>query len=307
MTKKRSKSPAFQLYAADFLTDTQSMSAQELGVYFRLMCSQWINKGVPVDAQKLSRLAGVSVKVFKKIWPEIEHKFTEKEVDGVVVLINERLEESRADKEKYIESQSLKGKISADKRRMEKEKENVTRVENRLEPKSNSSTSSSSSTSLKEKRNKKESLDSEKEIEKEFLEDWNVWKKYKVGGKPKALGLYSAHRKKHKREIFIEARKNRLEYINLKYGNMDFVPMLQTHLNSKEEFLEWINGSDAHEQLLILRNTPKAVKTDTKFKSKDERMEDEAQAYRNKINNALGDVFDNLDFPDDNQQFKLTN
>ena len=132
MTKKRNKSPAFQLYAADFLTDTQSMSAQELGVYFRLMCSQWINKGVPVETQKLSRLAGVSVKVFKKIWPEIEHKFIEKEIDGVTVLINERLEESRVEKEKYIKSQSLKGEKSAAKKKAEKEKENSTGVENGL-------------------------------------------------------------------------------------------------------------------------------------------------------------------------------
>ena len=40
-----SKSPAFQLYPKDFLVDTAMMTAEEVGVYMRLICYAWV--GLP--------------------------------------------------------------------------------------------------------------------------------------------------------------------------------------------------------------------------------------------------------------------
>ena len=37
------KTPAFQLYAADFYMDTNSWSIDEIGIYTRLLFSEWVN------------------------------------------------------------------------------------------------------------------------------------------------------------------------------------------------------------------------------------------------------------------------
>lgn len=331
MKEKRSKPPAFQLYAADFLTDTQSMTAQELGVYFRLMCSQWINKGVPMDTQKLSRLAGVSVKVFKRIWPEIQHKFVEKEVNKITVLVNERLEESRADKEKYIESQSLKGKLSAEKKKAEKEKLNSTGVENRLEPKFNSSSSSSSSSSsLKEKTNKKEfpenntfktngmvSTVSSKPVadESEILPLTNpnftyVWKEYsgqckkqnrRPGNKNKSSKLFDYA---IKNKIASEVVQSIMFYAEDCILRDRYLKNLESFLSKSENYVaEWENGSENHQALLDLKsNGNKNTKNNDIFESKAGRMQRGVEEYRESITSVLCSLPDDLFAPEEDQK-----
>lgn len=111
------KSPAFQMYAADFLTDTSHWEADEVGVYTRLLLTQWINGHLPADINRLARIAGTSAEVMKKIWTVIGCKFVD---DGNGNLINLRLEKSRTDKEAYLRSQSEKGKKSGAARRNKK-------------------------------------------------------------------------------------------------------------------------------------------------------------------------------------------
>jgi len=50
--------PAFQLYASDFLAATSEMTAEEVGVYFRLLLHQWIKGGIPDDDNRLMAMAG---------------------------------------------------------------------------------------------------------------------------------------------------------------------------------------------------------------------------------------------------------
>lgn len=104
------KNPAFQMYAADFLTDTSHWEAEELGVYTRLLLTQWINGSLPSDKGRLARIAGVSVETMVKIWLTIGSKFVD---DGNGNLVNPRMEKTRNDKEAYLQMQSEKGKKSA--------------------------------------------------------------------------------------------------------------------------------------------------------------------------------------------------
>jgi hypothetical protein len=52
------KPPAFLCYADDFLAGTMDMTAEEVGVYFRLLCHQWNRGGLLNDPRKLALMAG---------------------------------------------------------------------------------------------------------------------------------------------------------------------------------------------------------------------------------------------------------
>jgi uncharacterized protein YdaU (DUF1376 family) len=129
--KKTRKAPAFQLYTDDFLAGTLDMSQAEVGQLIRLLCHQWNRGSIPVETEKQQRLAGGCVSV------DVLAKFDECE-DGL--LRNIRLESVRTEKGKFLQSQSVKGKLSAEKRRLEalerqkQVNQNPTAVEPVLQP-----------------------------------------------------------------------------------------------------------------------------------------------------------------------------
>lgn len=100
-----SKAPAFQTYAADFYIDTNSWTIEEIGIYQRLLLTEWANGSVPNDEERLARIAGCKLKIFKKFWPIISQKFSQ---NGNGNLINKRMEQVRENQHKYIESQKQK-------------------------------------------------------------------------------------------------------------------------------------------------------------------------------------------------------
>ena len=108
--KKTRKAPAFQLYTDDFLAGTIEMSQEEVGQFIRLLCHQWNRGSIPVETEKQQRLAGGCVSV------DVLAKFDHCD-DGL--LRNKRLESVRTEKGKFLQSQSVKGKLSAEKRRLE--------------------------------------------------------------------------------------------------------------------------------------------------------------------------------------------
>ncbi|MFA5324160.1 MAG: conserved phage C-terminal domain-containing protein [Smithella sp.] len=108
-----SKSPAFQLYAADFYMDTADWEPEEIGVYFRLLMYQWINKTIPNDTRRMARIAGLSPKKFTKNFKIISPKFSKKDDK---FLINLKMEEIRHEQDNYRKSQSESGKKGAEKR-----------------------------------------------------------------------------------------------------------------------------------------------------------------------------------------------
>jgi len=96
-----SKAPAFQTYAADFYMDTNSWTIEEVGVYQRLLLTQWVNGSLPDDPVKLARIAGCSVKKLHQVWGIISKKLIP---NGNGQLINKRLEEVRNIQLNYSES-----------------------------------------------------------------------------------------------------------------------------------------------------------------------------------------------------------
>jgi uncharacterized protein YdaU (DUF1376 family) len=54
----KNKAPAFQFYPADFISDelVQIMSNEEVGVYVKMLCSDWINGGLPSNKAVLCRM-----------------------------------------------------------------------------------------------------------------------------------------------------------------------------------------------------------------------------------------------------------
>lgn len=102
------RAPAFPLYADDFIGGTVDMAPEEVGAYIRLLCYQWNRGSIPVDHAVQVRLAGGCVSA------AVLAKFSVGE-DGN--LRNERLEAVRAQKEKFHNDQSLKGRLSAEKRK----------------------------------------------------------------------------------------------------------------------------------------------------------------------------------------------
>jgi len=96
------KSPAFQFYAADFLTDTAEMTDQEVGVYIRLLSHQWVNGSINSDPERLGSIAtGVLA-----VWQHIAYKFEEGE-DGR--LRNQRLEKTRQEQDENREKRRIAG------------------------------------------------------------------------------------------------------------------------------------------------------------------------------------------------------
>ena len=42
-----SKSPAFQFYAADFMIGIMGMSDEEVGIYIKMLATQWLHGSLP--------------------------------------------------------------------------------------------------------------------------------------------------------------------------------------------------------------------------------------------------------------------
>ena len=104
------KPPAYQHYAAIWLADTAPFSWAAQGVYQRLLDHEWLNGPLPNDDVLLARIAGGSLKSFRRVWSEIRSKFPLGD-DGL--LYNPRLEHEREVQMGYRHMQSLKGLASA--------------------------------------------------------------------------------------------------------------------------------------------------------------------------------------------------
>ena len=96
------KSPAFQFYPKDFLTDQNVlvMSLAERGAYITLLCLCWSDGSLPADVSKLARLIGLVPSALKKLWPAIEICFRPHPLDQDR-LIHPRLERERAKQETH--------------------------------------------------------------------------------------------------------------------------------------------------------------------------------------------------------------
>lgn len=111
----KGKAPAFQFYASDFLTGTSIMTLEERGAYVTLLSLQWDAGAIPGDnLTAIGRGLGVSRRKAATLWVVIGGKFT-RGADGL--WRNDRLEQERRKQADYRQTQSTKGKASADARK----------------------------------------------------------------------------------------------------------------------------------------------------------------------------------------------
>lgn len=98
------KSPAFQFYPADFLIGIMGMSDEEVGVYIKMLATQWLHGSLPVCKKTIKKMINS-----RKIPSEmVMRKFAICD-DGF--LRNERMEKVRKDQKDYKESSVESGKL----------------------------------------------------------------------------------------------------------------------------------------------------------------------------------------------------
>ena len=107
----RGKSPAFQFYPQDFISDPNvaAMTLTERGAYITLLCFCWSQGFLPSDHGRLARLCGISRAAFDLLWPALMVCFR---VDGTDRLIQPRLERERQKQIDYRLIQAEKGRAS---------------------------------------------------------------------------------------------------------------------------------------------------------------------------------------------------
>jgi uncharacterized protein YdaU (DUF1376 family) len=137
------KSPAFQFYPSDFLSDEKVMlmTNQEVGCYIKLLCINWKQGSIPDDVEKLAKLCGEDGTAMAQLWQSVGMCFETNGKPGR--LINKRIEKERKKQEEYRKTKSESGKLGAH-NRWNKLKENGNAM---VLPMANDSSSSSSSIS----------------------------------------------------------------------------------------------------------------------------------------------------------------
>lgn len=101
---KSTRSPAFQFYPKDYLTDTNviAMSYTERGVYWHLVSICWLEGSLPPETKALARLLGMTPTHFARLWPAIAPCFKAR-ADGR--LLHSRLEKERKAQAEYRKRQ----------------------------------------------------------------------------------------------------------------------------------------------------------------------------------------------------------
>ena len=148
----KTKSPAFQFYPADYLSDSNTIAftAEQDGHYLRLLCLCWLEGSIPIDPRPLLKDgATISDECLNPILRcfRLNRKKT--------ALVHPRLDAERCKQIAWREKSSAGGKASALKKRTLSGDNGASRV---VEPKGNTmslSSSSSSSLNLKSTQAKK--------------------------------------------------------------------------------------------------------------------------------------------------------
>jgi uncharacterized protein YdaU (DUF1376 family) len=114
LSPQADRSPAFQFYAKDFLSDVRvmAMSLEEVGAYWKLVSICWLEEGLPSELPVLARLLHVTPSKMARLWPAIEPCFRLE--SGLYQ--HTRLDRERAKQDEYRATQSEAGKRGAAKK-----------------------------------------------------------------------------------------------------------------------------------------------------------------------------------------------
>ncbi len=127
------KSPAFQFYPGDYLSDRNvvAMTMEERGVHLTLLCSQWIDGPLPADPAKLARLVHLTPEAFARVWPAVSPCF---DVLGEGTIANGRMERERAFQAEGRERRIEASKIATEARLAKECDSNRARIEHESSP-----------------------------------------------------------------------------------------------------------------------------------------------------------------------------
>jgi uncharacterized protein YdaU (DUF1376 family) len=145
-----SKSPAFQFYPSDFLSDenVSLMSNRELGCYIKLLSHCWLEGSIPSDMGKISRLCGEPKEVMAELWLSLNKCFLPCVQDSTR-LLNMRLEKERKKQTDRKKERSESGKRGAKSRWYKNENSDGSAIAKPMaQPMANDSSSSSISTTV---------------------------------------------------------------------------------------------------------------------------------------------------------------
>jgi uncharacterized protein YdaU (DUF1376 family) len=106
------------LYVYEFIADrnVQAMELDELGAYFRLILTQWVNGSVPADRRELARLLHLDAKTMERVWLALAPCY-KAHPDLPGELVQGRVEEERAVALSKLRGNSKGGKTAAERRR----------------------------------------------------------------------------------------------------------------------------------------------------------------------------------------------
>jgi len=112
------KAPAFQLYPKDFDTDenVREMTDEELGFYVRLLNHSWVNRGIPKDPERISRIMARPVSKVRSHFNGPVGRCWVPDPDDAARIRNPKQEEYRDGLTENSTEQSKRGKKGAESR-----------------------------------------------------------------------------------------------------------------------------------------------------------------------------------------------
>lgn len=104
------KDPAFLFYPNHWLQGTSAMMPDEKGVYIDLLSHQHQDKTLPNDIKRLSRMCGLSIEEFTRIWEVVSKKFTTNSDNR---LVNRKLTEVMTERSTKSSTNKITGQFAA--------------------------------------------------------------------------------------------------------------------------------------------------------------------------------------------------
>ncbi len=150
----KGKSPAFQFYPSDFLSDENVvlMSNAEVGCYIKLLCFCWKQGSIPADVPRIAKLCNEPPEKMAGMWSSIEPCFRNGQPNR---LIHPRLDVERKKQQRFSKERSESGKRGAEKRWKNNQKDGSA-IKQPLAKNGFSSSSSTSSLKIKDNSAKKD-------------------------------------------------------------------------------------------------------------------------------------------------------
>uniref|UniRef100_A0A6M3JMT3 DUF1376 domain-containing protein n=1 Tax=viral metagenome TaxID=1070528 RepID=A0A6M3JMT3_9ZZZZ len=107
----------YPFYPGDYLKDTLGLSLVEHGAYRIMLDHYYCEESLPANRERLCRICKAFTEEERKAVDMIAERYFEEENGN---LYNNRAEIEIEKRRKFLEQQSRKGKISAEKRRVKK-------------------------------------------------------------------------------------------------------------------------------------------------------------------------------------------